>query len=336
MPTAVSCESMTASVPSRIALATSATSARVGPRRGDHRVEHLRRGDRRARELAGLREQVLLDERHELDRQLDAEVAARDHDAVRGADDLVHAVDGLRLLDLRDERQARVLADELDVLRAAHERQRDEVDADLLARGEVLEVLLRDGRDLLERAGDVEALARRDRAAHLDLGVDLEARRPHRLDAQADGAVGEVHDVAGGHRGAELGARDVQPRRRAEPFVAADERHVVAGLELGDVALERADAHLRAGQVLEDRDGAAGAAGGLAHAAGGLGVLLGGAVREVQPRDVHPRVDHPHEGLGIPRGRADGGHDLRATRQGAPRYWPGAAPPRFERDEISR
>ena len=49
-PTAVSCESITASVPSRIALATSATSARVGRDGGDHRVEHLRRGDRRARE----------------------------------------------------------------------------------------------------------------------------------------------------------------------------------------------------------------------------------------------------------------------------------------------
>ena len=177
MPTAVSCESMTASVPSRIALATSATSARVG------RVEATIESSicvaviDGPRELAGLREQVLLDDRHELDRQLDAEVAARDHDAVGGADDLLHAVDGLRLLDLRDERQARVLAHELDVLRAAHERQRDEVDADLLAGREVREVLLGDRRDLLERAGDVEALARGDRAADLDLGVDLE-RRP--------------------------------------------------------------------------------------------------------------------------------------------------------------
>ena len=113
--------------------------------------------------------------------QLDAEVAARDHHAVRGAHDLLGALDRLRLLDLRDQRQARVAADELDVLGAAHERQRDEVDADPLADGEVLEVLLRDGGQRRGLAGDVEALARGDRAADLDDRVDLArlaARRP--------------------------------------------------------------------------------------------------------------------------------------------------------------
>ena len=41
--------------------------------------------------------------------QLDAEVAAGDHDAVEGVDDLVEAVDGLRLLDLGEEREADAL-----------------------------------------------------------------------------------------------------------------------------------------------------------------------------------------------------------------------------------
>ena len=80
----------------------------LGARRargGDHRVEHLRRGDRRARERAGQREQALLDHRHLLDRHLDAEVAAGDHHAVGRADDLLRALDGLGLLDLRDQRQ---------------------------------------------------------------------------------------------------------------------------------------------------------------------------------------------------------------------------------------
>ena len=113
------------------------------------------------------------------------------------------------------------------------------------------------------------------------------------------------------------------------PFVAADERHVVAGLELGDVVDERADAHLRAGQVLQDRDGAARAAGGLAHALRGLGMLLGVAVGEVQPRDVHARLDHPGERVGVARGGADGGDDLRATGQDAPRYSAAGADPCF-------
>ena len=132
-PTAVSWESITASVPSRIALATSATSARVGREEDDHRVEHLRGGDRGAGERAGQRDHLLLHDRHLLDAQLDAEVAARDHHAVGGAHDLLRALHGLRLLDLGDQRQPRVAADELDVLGAAHERQRDQVDADRLA-----------------------------------------------------------------------------------------------------------------------------------------------------------------------------------------------------------
>ena len=87
----------------------------------------------------------------------------------------------------------------------------------------------------------------------------------------------------------------------------------VAGLELDGVLAQRADAQLRAREVLHDRDGAPGAAGRLAHALRRLGVLVGGAVAEVQPRDVHALLDHAHEDLGVARGRADRGHDLRAA-----------------------
>ena len=67
------------------------------------------------------------------------------------------------------------------------------------------------------------------------------------------------------------------------------------------------------GQVLQDRDLAAGAARGLAHELRRLGVLLGAAVREVQARDVHAGLDHPDEHLRVARGGADRGHDLRAA-----------------------
>ena len=49
---------------------------------------------------------ALLHERHVLERHLDAEVAAGDHDAVEGLDDLVEVVDRLRLLDLGDDGDA--------------------------------------------------------------------------------------------------------------------------------------------------------------------------------------------------------------------------------------
>jgi hypothetical protein len=223
------------------------------------------------------------------------------------------ALDGLRLLDLRDQRQARVLAHERDVLRAAHERQRDEVDADLLAVGEVAEVLGRHRGQLVQRPRDVEPLARGDRPADLDLGIDLGIAPADLLHAQADGTVGEVHDVARRHRRDELGSRDAHATRRAGAVLAAGERHHVAGLELDEVVLERPDAQLRTRQVLQDRDRPAGATGRLADAPGGVRMPLLVAVREVQPRHVHPGVDHPGERLAVARGGADRGDDLRAA-----------------------
>jgi hypothetical protein len=127
-------------------------------RRGDHRVEHLRGGDRGPREGAGQGEDLLLDDRHLLDAHLDPEVAAGDHHAVRGAHDLLGAGHGLRLLDLGDERQPGVLADVLDLLGLAHEREGDHVDADLLADLQVGEVLLGHGRQRRRLTRDVEPL----------------------------------------------------------------------------------------------------------------------------------------------------------------------------------
>ena len=95
---------------------------------------------------------------------------------------------------------------------------------------------------------------------------------------------------------------------------------VSPGLSSTTPSRSDADAQLRPGQVLQDRHLAAGAARGVAHALGGLGVLLGGAVGEVQPGDVHPRLDEPGEHLGFAGGGADGGDDLGPARHGPPRY----------------
>ncbi|GAA3147293.1 hypothetical protein GCM10020001_083260 [Nonomuraea salmonea] len=84
--------------------------------------------------LAAQLDDAALDDRHLLQGQLDAEVAAGDHDAVEGVDDLGEAVDGLRLLDLGEQRQAYGLllhdvAHHVGVGRAADERQGDHVEA---------------------------------------------------------------------------------------------------------------------------------------------------------------------------------------------------------------
>ncbi len=83
-PTADSADSMTASAPSNTAVATSETSARVGTGARDHAFQHLRRDDDRLTGGAGLARDLLLQAGHLLDRHLDAEIAARNHEAVGG------------------------------------------------------------------------------------------------------------------------------------------------------------------------------------------------------------------------------------------------------------
>ena len=100
----------------------------------DHRLEHLGGDDDGLGAAPGDLAGALLDERHLLERHLDAEVAAGDHDAVEGADDLVEVLDRLRLLDLRDDGEPAALlvhdlVDPADVVGGAHEGQRDHVDA---------------------------------------------------------------------------------------------------------------------------------------------------------------------------------------------------------------
>ncbi len=129
---------------------------RFGARRAravDHRLEHLGRGDHGLRRAVRARDQVLLDQRDLFERDLDAEIAARDHDPVGDRDDLVDALERFVLLDLRDDGDVlAVLGDEIldadDVVGGAHERDRDPIDAGLDAEREMLEIAVGHRRDV--------------------------------------------------------------------------------------------------------------------------------------------------------------------------------------------
>ena len=86
--------------------------------------------------------------RHLLERQLDAEVAARDHHAVGRADDALDVLERRVLLDLGDDEH--LLRDQRaqlgDVLGAAHEAEREVVELLLDGERDVLAVLLGDRR----------------------------------------------------------------------------------------------------------------------------------------------------------------------------------------------
>src|SRR5580692_4338718 len=97
-PAADSADSMTASAPSKMAVATSDTSARVGTglviiASSIWVATTTGLPARRARHL-------LLHAGHFLERHLDAKIAARHHQGVGQVQDLVQPVHRLRLLDL--------------------------------------------------------------------------------------------------------------------------------------------------------------------------------------------------------------------------------------------
>ncbi len=111
----------------------------LGPGRAravNHRVEHLGRHDHRLGLFAAQLHGPLLHHRHLLQRQLDTEVTARHHEPVESMHDRLEGGHGLRLLDLRDDRDptpdlVHDLVDELDVVGRAHERQGHQVDAEV-------------------------------------------------------------------------------------------------------------------------------------------------------------------------------------------------------------
>ena len=289
---------------------------RLGARRlggVDHRLEHLRGRDHRLAALERPQDDPLLQQRHLGRADLDAEVAARDHDAVRLAEDVVEHRNRFRLLDLGDHVSGR--AGRLDqglqrlhVRRGTDERERDVVDPELERELEVVDVLARQRRDRQRDTGQVDALVRRDDAADEHLAV-----RPAAVDgadAQTHRAVVDEHVEARLQHRAEHGRRDREVVTLGDVF--ACDRHILPTLEQDRLG-ELADAKLRALQVGDQRHRAPDLVLQRADQRRARAVILVRAVREVQASSV----DDAHQLLQddrIRRGRPDRGDDLGAAR----------------------
>src|SRR5262249_48010747 len=118
-----------------------------GPHVRHHRLEHLRGDDDRHLGRVRLPDDLLLDVRHVLERDVDAQVAAGDHHRVDGAEDGRKVVEHLVAFELGDEGNVGALRVEeaahfADVGGGAHERHGDEVHALLDPEPEVLDVLV--------------------------------------------------------------------------------------------------------------------------------------------------------------------------------------------------
>ena len=91
------------------------------------------------------------------------------------------------------------------------------------------------------------------------------------------------------------------------------EHEFVAGGERDLVVPEAADADLRALQVDQHADRAAGLARERAHQLHALAVLRGGAVGEIHAHHVEPGLDHARERLRVAGGGSERGDDLGAA-----------------------
>ena len=213
----------------------------------DHRLEHLGCGDHGLSPLERVEDDPLLEERHDLDADLDAQVAAGDHDRVRLLEDRGQRVDRLRLLDLGDHVGVDAgLLDQLlevaDVGGRAHERERDEVDAEPECELEVVRVLSSQGRNRHRNARNVHALVRGDGPADDDCAAC--ASRLDGLDAKPDEPVVDQDVVAGLEHLADHRRQDGQLSVHASVLASRDDDLVAVGEQ--HRRLELADAELRA------------------------------------------------------------------------------------------
>ncbi|MNQ50433.1 hypothetical protein D3C85_643780 [compost metagenome] len=288
---------------------------RLSPRRGrrtGHGFQHLRRHDGRHAALAGGAQDLLLGDRHFFRVHLDAQIAARDHDAVAVVEDALKVVQGLGLLDLG---QAGRLAvhDALQlghVLGLLHEAERHPVDAEAQGKGQILAVLGRQGRDGNDSLRHRHALAVRQLGAALDRDVGPLIRALP--DPQADTPVVDQQQHAGAQGLEDFRVRHLHPRLVARLRVQI-EAHPVAGLD-GDLDIgEPAQPQLRPLQVGQNAQRALQRDLGAAHSLEGGGVVLVRTMAEVQAEDVHPGLGQRLDGRGRTARGSKGRDDARAA-----------------------
>ena len=219
-----------------------------------HRLEQVRRDDDGLAGDRALADHLALQDRQLLEGDLHPEVTARDHDGVGRREDGVEIVDPLLVLDLGHEplvAPGRVddAAHLLDVLRAANERQRDEVDVLLDRERDVLAVLLRDRREVHADARQVHVLAGAKRAAVEH--PTLQAVRQHLEHLEVDEPVVDGEPLADLEVFDEIPVVDMHAAKLA---VVGQHREVedLAGLQL-DVLPQLARADLGALQIHQDR-----------------------------------------------------------------------------------
>src|SRR5215210_2189689 len=286
----------------------------------DHGVEHLGGHDNGLAAAPAPRPYALLLYGDSLGGELDREIPARHHDAVRCPNDVLDVVYGLVLLDLGDD--GRVAAEFLDLffdlpdlVSRAHERHRHPVGAEFLhPETQILDVLRREAPYGEGRVGEVEPLVGRDRAAFEDFAGDLAVLDA--LDPQPDEAVVYEQTMAGTHVVGQALVRGREPASVAREVSGG--QHDPATLHELRVALDFAGPDLGPLNVLQDGDVTSQLFRGVAHDPGVVQVHAVLAVGEVEPRNFHPGADERPYGLLRGGGRTQRRDDLRPAQRQSP------------------
>ena len=164
-----------------------------------HGLEHLRGRDDRLAEVERAANDMLLDERHLLRRNLDAKIAAGHHHSVRDLENGFKIFDGLRLLQLGNERSIAAMRGNRPpgahhIVGGAHKRDGDQVNRVLQTECEVRLVLLGERRNADVRSGQVDALVLTQHPAVQHLADDVVAG--DFLDHELNPAVGKENVLA--------------------------------------------------------------------------------------------------------------------------------------------
>ncbi len=219
----------------------------------DHRFQHLGRDDDGPAGLAGSAGDLLLPARHLFDRQFDAEVATRDHDAVGELQNLVELGESGRLFDLGHHAgtPTHELAGLGDIIGPLNEGQGDPIHTDAGGKLEIAAILRGQGGHADDGVGKIEALARGEYAAIDNLGHDGRLRLLQH--AHSDTAVVEQQTVAGLYGFEDLAMGKIDTALITGLGIVVEDENVT-GIDANFLVAERADTQLRALQIDENAD----------------------------------------------------------------------------------